>query len=314
MSNFTVFTGIWTDHSNKGLGATTLTLSVTSASLLVSALATFITLIGARFWSIVAYIIHQIRATDSAADGVHHQHQVVYRNASSHLTAVWYIIRIGWAWRGRAGRLPSRTLLSLLPPLLTFVGFAIASIFSGKVTHPAYATSKVLVQPQNCGFLEWNDAFIKQNGSTSLTQWGAKLSIQALDYARGCYEEDDTSSVNCDVFPVQTLPYQVETNVSCPLANGRCWLGSNTAYKLSTPWFDSHSDFEVNDSPGNRVGFRREMTCSIINLEGVVTNLTSSMGNIFYSYYLGQIAHLSSQTFMVANTVHNGGFFGYALS
>jgi hypothetical protein len=288
MSNFTIYTGIWTDHSQNGLAALTLTLSVSSASLLVSGLATFITLVGARFWSIVAYILHQIRATNSMADGVHHQHQAIYRNAPSHLTAGWYIFRIGWAWRRRARRIWRRTFGALVFPMLTFIGFAIASVFSAKTAVPAYMSSKVLAVPNDCGILNWNTSQQdNSNFNLAINLWGSQTSSAALSYARSCYDNSNTVS-SCDIYPVKNLPYNVNTNATCPLKDGKCLLGANTAYSLSTPWLDSLSHFGINDSPDDRVQIRREMTCSLVNKTGVST-VYPGLSNVFniYSYYLG---------------------------
>jgi ABC-type Fe3+ transport system substrate-binding protein len=73
MVNTSVETGIWQDYSYPGWQGSILTLDIHKSSILVSSLATFITLIGARAWALLAFIIHQLRASSKEKDGVHHQ-------------------------------------------------------------------------------------------------------------------------------------------------------------------------------------------------------------------------------------------------
>jgi hypothetical protein len=42
----------------------------------ISALATFVTLVGTRFWAIVAFTLHQLRASKEDKDGIHHQREL----------------------------------------------------------------------------------------------------------------------------------------------------------------------------------------------------------------------------------------------
>jgi hypothetical protein len=92
-SNYQVATGRWDNYSNGGWFAASLTVDVQTGSLLVAAAATFITIVSSRFWSIVSFAIHQVRASNAEKDGVHHQHQVIYKNATQ-LGAVWLLTQV----------------------------------------------------------------------------------------------------------------------------------------------------------------------------------------------------------------------------
>jgi hypothetical protein len=311
MSNYTVYTGFWRDHSQPGLSGFTLTLSVSSASLLVSGLATFVTLVGGRFWSLVAYAIHQIRAKDRASDGVHHQHQVIYRNASSHLTATWHILQIGWAWKKRANRVFGRTMLFGLPPFLTFVLFSLASIFSAKTTAPAYASNQVLIIPQNCGLLSFNTTSATGSSQQTLeilfTVWSTQDLAISLAYARSCYEPTDFPSASCGVYAAQSLPYDVNRTADCPLMKGRCLNGQQGSLKMATPWLDSQLHFGINDYPENRVKFRRETTCSMIEMaEDLVGSSTAPNGETYDYAYLGS-TFARNYTFYALSTIQTAG-------
>ncbi len=73
MVNTVITSGVWQDYSYPGWQGSILTLDIQKSTILVSALATFITLVGARAWALIAFIIHQSRASSKEKDGIHHQ-------------------------------------------------------------------------------------------------------------------------------------------------------------------------------------------------------------------------------------------------
>src|SRR4051794_23403611 len=102
-SNYDIATGRWDNHSNEGWLKASLTLDVQTGALLIAATATSITIFGTRFWTILSFCIHQLRASNLQRDGIHHQQQVVYKN-SSQLGTLWLLTRVVWAWRGLSRR------------------------------------------------------------------------------------------------------------------------------------------------------------------------------------------------------------------
>lgn len=310
-----VATGFWYDQSLSGWSSSMITLEVMTGALLISALAVFITLVGGRFWAIVAFIVHQCRTTEDPRDGLFHQHQLVYRNGDSHLSVAMYLVRISWAWKRRARLNLLRTAAFLLPPLVCFAGFAVASLFSTKVTTPSYYANRVPVAPKNCGYLNWNapenrNAFgnLTDTGAHVYARWiGDKMST-AKNYARACYTQGIAESIACSQLPVQQLTYTADDAAPCPFTEGRCIQGANRAYRLTTPWFHSHEHFGINAAADQRVALRRVATCSVLNITDLTT-VVNGPGSSIYQYRLGSFGTSSpgpdAPTYAVADSVQN---------
>ena len=289
-------TGFWHDYSSDGVLSSTWTVKVTMGSIIISALATFIALLGSRFWAIIAFVIHQWRSTDEAKDGLHHQHQLLYRNGSSHLATAWEFIRLSVAWRRRAPHNLRRTLLSVVAPLLCFGLFATAGIFSARVAAPSYSASHVLVAPKNCGFLNFNSSpihdlhgILTSEAVIALSKHLIRTALEAQNYARTCYAEvDDGSQRSCGNYPTRKLPYTVADKQPCPFAGARCKLGKDTAFQLATPWLNSHDHFGINAPPKNRVEIRRSSVCSVLNIDDLLTIVPDpTSSKTYYGYAFG---------------------------
>jgi hypothetical protein len=317
MAAYNVATGAWYDHSLSGGSAWMLTLDVVTGAYLISGLATFVALVGGQFWAIVAYAIHQVRATESPRDGLHHQHQLIYRNCDAQLTAVWYVFRIALSWRKRVRRNILRTIAFLLPPLLCFVAFTIAGIYSSNITSPSYTANRVLVASKNCGTIFWNGPASWNSAGTLIAEgdvvwakWFAGRMSESRNYARSCYTEGSEASVACNVLPVQKLPYTTKDQVVCPFATHRC-LGSNTAYQLATPWLNSHEHFGINAPASERVSLRRLSTCSVLDIRDVTYVNDNGAANSYYSYRLGPLGtpdDTISPTYYVSDGAQNDNF------
>ena len=278
MSNIQIATGYWENYSQSQYITGTLTIDVRSAALLISTLATFITLVGSRFWVLLAFATHQLRSTEEEKDGLHHQHQVVYRNNSSTLAAAWAIFRISLSWRGRARSNWFRMLVWSLPPLISFFVFAAASIFSARVTAPSYAGSQVRVVRRNCGFIDWSAAENEQTNSSysKLGNYRIKQATAAKTYARRCYGKNVESEQFCNTCPVSQLPYSTDPRARCPFGADLCKLGSDRAYEMTTPWLNSHEHFGINAISENRIEYRKASRCSVLNVVNYIKSRPST--------------------------------------
>ncbi|KAK3998227.1 hypothetical protein QBC44DRAFT_376080 [Cladorrhinum sp. PSN332] len=272
--------GFWKDYSQSGWSSSMITVKIATGALIISGLTIFITLVGARFWAIVAFAIHQCRSKDLDKDGLHYQHQLVYRNSTSQLGTAWHLSRIGWAWRSRARLNFIRTVAFLLPPVLCFAAFAVASLFSTRVTTPPHLAARVRVSPRNCGYINWNssenyDSEMKLTaaGARTYAKWLTGMITSGKDYARSCYTTGTVDASSCSVLPVQQLPYTVDDSAPCPFHERRCALGRNSAYEMATPWLDSHTHFGINTPKAGRVSIRRVSTCSVLSVHDLASIL-----------------------------------------
>ncbi|KAH8599574.1 hypothetical protein B0O99DRAFT_610838 [Bisporella sp. PMI_857] len=311
--NVTIATGFWQNHSYEGWKASTLTLSVRDGAILISGLATFIAIVGGRFWSIVAFAIHQIKSSRIPKDGLYHQHQIVYRNNSSAVGASWQIFRIAYSWGSNARLNWLRMAVSAVPPLVCFLGFTAASVLSAKVAAPSYTASQVRIQEAECGYWSWtqpSDPDQLKLESMARSIWGVKKSITAKNYARSCYGDSAQNSLSCGTFVVSSLPYTTRDNATCPFESSRCLLGLDTAYEMKTDWLDSHLHFGINSVPESRIKYRKVVTCSVLNITDRI--ITTDLGShTEYYYNLGQ-SYIGQATYHSSDAVPNGNV-GYSL-
>lgn len=269
-----IYIGAWIDWSKGAIEGSTITLPARTGAVLTAFLAFFVTVVGACLWRIICYLIHQFSATPEARDGIHHQHQVIFRNTSSAAAAGRAFAEHAFSWRKTGMKSWSRSL-----PLAAFatsfmIGFGIASLLTSMVTKTA--GSARLVVSDNCGFWAIND-----EGATSGNAMGVKDladTITASNYARACYAGEAAShGLQCNLFTEKALPYTTNTNAACPFGNKIC---SSTAINLDTQRLSSQDHLGINTPKKGRVDFRKVTTCAVLSQDGYVSksNATGTSG------------------------------------
>ncbi len=116
-----IYKGAWIDWSRGVVTGSTITLSARSDSALTAFLAFFVTIVGTCLWRIFSFIIHQCSATADARDGLHHQHQLIFRNTGSPFEASKLLGQTAWYWR-KNGR--TAWIRSLPPSLFALAAFS----------------------------------------------------------------------------------------------------------------------------------------------------------------------------------------------
>ena len=262
-----VYTGFWVNWSrNKTLGST-LTLSDRNGGLLIAFLAIFVSVAGGAFWRIVSYIIHQSRAKLAYQDGLHHQQQAIFRNASSPGSASWQLGQLMVNWWDSARRPAWRILPLAFLALTNLILFALAGIFSAEVTKAA--GNETLIVSPNCG--SWDIS--NHTGPLEQAAFRSKTLLDttsASTYARSCYGPAQNTLV-CAQYTQQNIPWLVNQNASCPFSGGMCKLGDTSAYQMDTGPIDSHQVLGINAPPTDRITYRKVTTCSPIKTKGYAT-------------------------------------------
>ncbi len=133
--------GAWTDWSRGAVYGATLTLYRRDGDLLIAFVAFFVAYVGTRFWRLLCVILHYIYSSGDARDGVHHQRQVLLRNAPNAEAALWTLTDIGLAWRKIAERVWVRLLPIVGLAVACIVGFTLAGVFSS-ASLPLFLTAK----------------------------------------------------------------------------------------------------------------------------------------------------------------------------
>ena len=315
LSGAHVYTGIWVNWSRGPVLGSTLTLSDTHGSLLTAFLGIFVTAVGGAMWRITSFMIHQSRAKRAHQDGLHHQQQAIFRNASTPGSASWQLLQLLFHWSGYAKR-PALRILPLAALALTnLVLFSLAGVFSAQVTKAA--GNETLIRSPNCG--TWDVS--SHTGPLEQAAFRSKTLLDttsASTYARSCYGVAP-NSLSCNQYAQSSIPWAVNQNASCPFHSGMCMFGDTAAYQMDTGPIDSHRVLGINAPPSDRITYRKFTTCSPIRTKGHAqewnnTNPdTVTFGDRFDRLYLGPIKDVSNFTFQYdEHTTHEQA--GYQLT
>lgn len=259
-SSSTIYIGFWSDYSKDGLSRTTLTLSSTSANLLIAFTALFVRIVGGQVWSIIGYMLYQIRVgdRDQVYDGLHHQHRVLLRNTTSPTAFALDILLGSWAWRSRVRHLRRRYIGYFLLALTNTIAFSMAGVFSSRVGN---TDSEVLLRSDNCGWLNYNASYWVDTALANAE--GKVLLSQVQAYAQSCYSTSDSLTSTCNTLVRSNLSWTTDHITDCPFENGVCL----TPYSLflDTGLIDSALDLGLNAPPEDRVTIRKTNTCAPLN-------------------------------------------------
>jgi hypothetical protein len=122
-----IYTGLWINHSRGDFRGARLTLSREAGGLVIAFLALFIAVTARGAWKLARYVLFVTGSSSIEQDGTYHQRQAVLRNGSLAFDALWDLLRLGYAWRGRASQIARR----LLPSVFLASVIALVSVVAG---------------------------------------------------------------------------------------------------------------------------------------------------------------------------------------
>lgn len=270
-----IFTGAWVDWSRGAVLGSTLTLSSRWASVLTAFLALFVTIVSSCLWRILSYAIHQFSSTSQARDGLHHQHQLIFRNSTSPAEATKSFTETAWHWR-RAGRKPwSRSLPLAVLALLFMIAFSAASILTGLITQAAGAQR--LIVSGSCGFWAFDASADVNSRTVAMQNKDLNDTILAASYARQCYAQGSgLNNLRCSTYTKPEIQYTA-SEVSCPFADPSI-CSAPQALQLDSGIIDSHRDLGINAPKSGRIGFRHVATCSPLKVTQKYVQVINSTG------------------------------------
>jgi hypothetical protein len=301
MSSIPVHIGLWTDWSKGRILGKSITVTDADGRYIISATSAFIGIVASFGWTIIVYLIHQIRASKDDGDVLFCQQQLSLRNSGSPLGTAWELFQLASAWspekilwfkrQAKSNAENARTSsLALITCALGFwSAFTVAGVMSSRIANPAFEASTVQVKETNCGI--WSFAL---TNTTTVNQRDQRLLADTLAgraYARACYANDSSfsSTLSCNTYAVRSLPYVTLSldsqcpfgtrrnisNQDQPFANGPCDTEKNTgSFNMSTYLLDSHVHLGINAQKHDRVQFSMSVVCSALT----TTNRTSVSG------------------------------------
>jgi len=291
---------IWEDHTHSGLGAYTVTLPTRHGDFLIAALALIVTLTGEGLWKIIANVLHRVRAKDRDMDVQHLENQVILRNQTIPFDSALEFGKVAWAWRNSRFGSVGKTLSLMIWPLCIMVAFSVASIYSAKVSRPAYEANRILLTSSECGLVM--PSLLSQQSVMGRLETQEKYiqdMRQSRAYAEACYH-GESGPAACDAFAALRLPFEVDEQAECPFGQ-RCLLGSSGAVRYDTGRLDSHTYLGINANPADRIDFRITSTCSVLDIEDLRTVFTEELTqqqlwNVSRAY-LGPVMGISDWTY-----------------
>ncbi|KAK4102384.1 hypothetical protein N658DRAFT_485216 [Parathielavia hyrcaniae] len=273
-----IATGVWQDHSKPGVFAWTLTLTISHGNILLSGLALLVTLAGASFWNITAFVLHSWKSANG--DTMHAldlQQRVVLRNSRTSLSTVWSLLKLHHAWSGadrpgRSRRRRAQTCALVAPAVLVWAGFVAAAIFTACLANRADGTVVAPVKAGDCGVWRYESAALLTGAAHFRA---ASDTTAARSYVSAFYRNQSSfasgSSATRSRFVQPSLPIHTTKTAACPIpARDRCVLGEDGAFGMTTGLLDSHEMLGINAAPKDRVALQLSVTCSPVSVRDFV--------------------------------------------
>jgi hypothetical protein len=163
-------------------------------------------------------------------------------------------VKLWWAWRKKADRALSRSILLALLALMFTVATVAASVFSSLIVEGG--TIDVLVNSPYCGRVNTN-ADVGRVNTIGVDQ-------TAPEYSAACYRNGSLPST-CDVFMQHNIPLKVQ-DAPCPLLNDT-WCDTTESVNVDTSMLDVGKTFGINLGDKDRVQYRKATTCSILPIK-----------------------------------------------
>jgi hypothetical protein len=312
-----IYIGLWINWTDGLIRGATLTISSQHGAFLVAFLALFVRFAGSHFWGILRYLLFQHRSGSGPQDVYHRQQQVVLRNDTTDIDALWDLLKIACAWRKRTRRPFVRALSLCLWAGLHIVIFTAAGTLSSQVTSSG---TEVLLRNSNCR--NWPS---RLNRTLPMApKLGEEISsiadahanfITSSNFASSCYDNSSSTLQGCLPYGRRLLTWSKNTSISCPFDPSMCV--DNTAVEFDSGYVDSHLDLGINTPLEDRIKFRLTLACAPITVKGFrseVLNMTQAhnptesqvsrdANQVFVEYYYGKSPTASNpnSTFIWSN-------------
>ncbi|KAL5380203.1 hypothetical protein DPSP01_008004 [Paraphaeosphaeria sporulosa] len=255
--------GYWVDWSKGPVMGQTYTVDAQTGTLIVAVLTILASVATAQLWSLLTFMLHQVRAHGMGSEGLFWQQQALLRTMPTPAAFLADSFKLSWAWRSRV----SHSVLRSLPVLAFALFFTIGSIAGGISTSYAVDNSniEVLVNSPFCGRINHTKIFSgNQQGVSILATHGD--SIQS--YATNCYQNGSSLPAVCrNTFHRPNITFSAEP-APCPWNETMCSGEGSNAIVMDSGVLDMRMHFGLNIAEKDTVKLRRRTTCNVLPREG----------------------------------------------
>ncbi|KAF3004370.1 hypothetical protein E8E13_009864 [Curvularia kusanoi] len=258
-----IFCGFWNNESNSFLYRGTLTLPTQWGLILVGFFTLFLKISSGYFWSSIKFGLHQANASGKPQNDLHHQVQLVLRNAESESSVISQIAKVLWVHRADKAKAFGKSVGLIAFAGLYALGFALMSGLSSRLI--AAPDSSVLNVSKNCGWFQepsfGNSSSIGGgifDSANAISVMARNVVRRSASYSRSCYGHFGDKATSCETFVRQTLPYTLSKNLPCPFSEGAC---NGSTMSLDTGYLRSDTHLGINTRPHNALFIRKALTC-----------------------------------------------------
>ena len=273
MSNDQIYTGFWIDHSRSAVTGATLTLSISHANILTSALTFLITtaLFGS-LWEITIFCLHFTRTLPYDSTPAIDKQWVIIRNSASPDKASLPLLK-SISWSHVSSKSSRNGFILLLPACLLLI-MKLSSFIVPSVIISGSLDDIALRNPGVCGFkLAYDSDESLSFGAGAANE--LQETMESRRYADERYGNSAITFATEPIFPVDKLPFKIRQKEPCPFAEEMCLLGNKSAISFDTGLLDSHIHLGINAKSSDRIQYRWRSVCTPLSLKGRATVLSN---------------------------------------
>ncbi|KAI0556170.1 hypothetical protein F4679DRAFT_569758 [Xylaria curta] len=269
------YQGFWTNWSHGPVLGLTVTTTKVYGNLIIASMTIFVAFVANRLWNIICIALHRGYSTTERRDTLHHQRQVILRNASSPGSGLSAFFCLLLAWRGTTIRRHLRLWPMILLASACLLGFMLSgSIFSAISIVSGNDVLRNCLGSENSTKMETYSYEYLPDETGDLPE----LVHDASVYAHCCYNNTDSPCyMSCAGFFARRLPTNETVNrAECPF-QGQICSSANANLRLDTGYIDSNDHIGLNAPANERLAWRYVLHCAPLKTKNYTSH--SLLGN-----------------------------------
>ncbi|RMZ89695.1 hypothetical protein DV736_g3079, partial [Chaetothyriales sp. CBS 134916] len=231
-----IFEGVWMNHGRTSISGWTLTLAPAPATLFTNALALFFALSGGQLWTIVRFVLHQWQAFPRTGKRrmIHHEEQIILRNATTDLTTTQLMWTYAWTSRRNGNTVTTCAPLNDTDHLRGWNGYV-----ESPSTQPEHYVAYEYYGPSIV--FSTNYTYAYSDYAAYYTNYSARATSSYQLYASVAYTPGGPRFG--DFVPITELEQDAADLVLMFLS-----YTGNYLEPVDDPWFSAHRHHEINNT------------------------------------------------------------------